>query len=209
MGVSPAQDNHDAHTAGVHHSGLFQPGQQFRGVIQRNSGGGQGRLPVGQAIGGGHLFPGRFQGLGGAADDGQHCSFDRIAYGTIGGIAGGPQGGGQIRRRANFLIRQSLGQALEKLGKDDAAVAAGLPKGPVGQPGGHGRHAAALNLGYPVNPGFHRQQHISAGVAIRHRIHIQGVEGVPVAFQAAKAGSPSLGQVLPLQNFHYCPCLAG
>ena len=209
MGVGPTEDDHDPHTAGVHHPGLFQPGQQFRGVVQGAAGGGQGRLPVGQAIGGGRLFPGRFQSLGGAADNGQHCAFDRIAYGTIGGIAGGPQGGGQIRRRADFLIRQSLGQALEKLGKDDAAVAAGLPKGPVGQTGGHRANAAVRNLAYPVNAGFHRQQHISAGIAVRHRVHIQGVEGVPVAFQAAQAGRPSLGQVLPLQNFHYCLCLAG
>ena len=54
--------------------------------------------------------------------------------------------------------------------------------------------------------GAQRQQHIGAGVAVRHREHIEGVGGVPVQFQISRRAGHCLPPVRTVQRCASASC---
>ena len=187
------KDQHNALTAGVHDTGLFQHGQQVGGIVQRSLTGLQGGVPHG-----GDLHAGAFGSLLGCqAGDGQNGALGGLHDGLVGGLDTLLQRGGKVGGGGLGLILQRFGEAAEQKACDNAGVAACAAQhgGGSGLAGfGHGtavRHGLQLGAGCADG-----HAHVRAGITVRHGENIQLIHAGALVGNIVGAGKDGVTQGL-------------
>ena len=182
----------EALPTGVDDAGLAQdreqagrPGDRLLGGIER---GRQHRLDVVVTFGRDD------RRVGGLADDGQDRAFDRLGDRSVGRAGALGQGVRQVEAVEPALAAESFGHAPEDLAGDDPRVATGAHERPEADRGGDpvGR-LAGRRLGL-LEGRLDRRQHVRAGVAVRDRIDIEGVDLVDVRLEVRDGGPERIEQ---------------
>ena len=179
---SPQQDG-DPHAPGVDDARLAQPGQQRRGPLEARLGLAHDALEGGRDRG---LTGGRGRARAGrVTHHRQHRSLDGIADRLVGRP-------GCLNERLAETVDvgvaapgEPLRDPAQHLREDDAAVAPGAEQGALGERLSVVADAALRTRPRRVERGAVREQHVSAGVAVRHRVDVDGVDGVAVRHQPA------------------------
>ena len=187
------KDQHDALTAGVHDTGLFQHGQQVRGVVQRGLTGLQRGVPHGR-----NIQLGALGGLlGSQTGDGQDRALGGLHDGLVGGLDALLQGGSQVSRGCLGLVLQRLGEAAEQKARDSAGVAAGAAQ----HGGGSGLaglgHGAAVGHGLKLGAGgADGHAHVRAGITVRNGENVQLIHAGALVGNVVGAGKNGVAQGL-------------
>ena len=170
------QNDEVALAAGVHHTGLFQHRVHLDGLRQRGVAGLDGLL---QHVLGGVLLPRCLQrALGGQTGYGEHRALRGLHHRAVGGGDALLHGGGQLCAVRLRRTLEHLAHAPEQQGQNDAGVAAGAPQQAGGRDLGGLVHRGGLALAQLVHRRLDGQAHIGAGVAVRHREHVEIVDGL-------------------------------
>ena len=187
------KDQHDALAAGVHDTGLFQYGQQVRGVVQRGLTGLQRGVPHGR-----NIQLGALGGLlGSQTGDGQDRALGGLHDGLVGGLDALLQGGSQVSGGCLGLVLQRLGEAAEQKARDNAGVAAGAAQ----HGGGSGLaglgHGAAVGHGLKLGAGgADGHAHVRAGITVRHGENVQLIHAGALVGNVVGAGKNGVAQGL-------------
>ena len=173
------EDDAQPAPAGVDHAGLAQLPELLGGVQERLSRGrGGGREDVASPrprLGG---TP--YGGVGGGAGDGQDRALDRRTDSGVAGLGG--LGHGLCHHGGVVLLGGGAGDpecdGAQDLAEDDAAVAAGAEQCPSAERGQRGSQVELLGRGLVdrVAGSAHREVHVGAGVAVGHRVDVEGVD---------------------------------
>ena len=184
---------------GIHHAGVTQHRQQVRGVGHRNSGALDDAAHQFHQVGG--LRDRGAPGLGGLPSDGQDGALNGIGHPLTRGHRRLFQRHHEVWRQHLVLIGQALGQPAVDLGEDHAAVAAGADQSPLGHVlGDTGGRVVRGAVGFFQHTA-HGEQHVGAGIAVRHGENIQGVDFRGALFQPGGGGRKHVTQIMPAELF--------
>ena len=161
--------------AGVDDARLLQDGQHLGGLGDGLRGAVAGDAKDGRDV---VSFPCRFAGgVCDGGDDGEHRALDGVGDGLVGVFPCEIAGAGEVLSSAVGIAVKTLGEALEELREDDAAVAASAHE----RAGVEDRHG--LGGGGSVQPAevfkaaLHGEVHVRAGVAVGDGEDVERVDG--------------------------------
>lgn len=196
------EDGDEAAAAGVDHSGAGED-REVPGCLAE---GGEGGVVGGAGDGGAVGRAGGVRPVGGGGGDGQDGALDGVGDGPVGGVRRAAQGPGEERAvgvgGVSLVTRrgEDLGHAAQQLGEDRAGVAARPDERPVGHgayrvgeggPGGAGLVGGEDGLDR-LGGGLDGQVEVGAGVAVGHRIDVDGVDVLAGAAQGGEGeGAPA------------------
>ena len=126
-------------------------------------------------------------GLGGGGGDGEDSALHRRGNGAVGPLRRHIHRAGKVGAGADFFALQGLREAAQELGEDDATIAACAQERPMGHCARDSRCRGLLGLAGFRKRGLAGLHHVGAGIAVRHRVDVQGVHGGHVCLQPAHA----------------------
>ena len=133
-------------------------------------------------------FTGRFASrLGNGGDDGEHGPFDGIRHRLVGVLPCQIAGTSEVVALTVGLPIEPLGEPLEELREDDAAVPASTHERAGVEGGCHFGHGRSGQTPQIVNTALHGEVHIRAGVAVGHGENVEALMGSMLRCRAAAA----------------------
>ena len=182
-GQDGIEEEHVAAGAGVDDARFGQDGQQVGRPGQRVASPFPGRLSdrqqVGTHVGGDHRRLGRL------ADHREDRALDRLSDGAVGRLGGGGQSVSEDATVDVAGFVHHAAQCAQHLGQDHARVAPRPHERAVGHGAGHRSQVVVrgLELLERRDRRLGGHGHVRAGVAVRHRVHVEEVEHLPVVDQ--------------------------
>ena len=180
-----AEEHEQAVAAGVDDAGLLQ-GRQLRGrVLDRDPAGlfhGGEQVLEPEAVGD------RLRRRGHLADDGEHGALDRRLDGPVGGVLTLDDGALEHGGVERVGLAPHLADAAHDLGEDDAGVAARAHQRALGHRRGDRGDVPDVALLELLDDRAHRERHVGARVAVRHRVHVEVVDELALSLDGRERG---------------------
>ena len=189
-GVHAAIDDHQTHSAAVHHAGLLEHRQHVRRAAQNRVAGDQNGLEQRVHV----LALGRnlLRLVGDDAGDGEDGALLGLHDGLVGGVRALAH---HLRQQGHVdlvMAGQRPGEAAQDLAEDDAGIAARALQRAAGHRVRHVRNAGVALGIHLANRGGDGLSHVGAGISVRHGEYIQGVDALAVLRQQRRAGGEHL-----------------
>ena len=186
-------DQQQAPSAGVHHAGLLEGGQHVGGALEDGlaapqHNGHQRVVIVGILL---HLLEGILGNHPGHGEDGALLG---LHHGLVGLIRAGLEGVGELDGGDLLHAGKGLGKAAQQLGGNHAGIAPGALERALGQGVCRLVRAQIFPAAHLAGGALHGQGHVSAGIAVGHREHVQRVHRLAVLFKQGRAGNHHVAQ---------------
>ena len=190
VGDEGVQDDDQAAPTRVDDAGPAQRLQLLGGVPQRLGSAGRRGLEHGREVLG-RLDRGRLRGGPGHGQDG---ALDRVRHGRVGRLRGGGQRAADPLRHGLVGGRdEHLRGTAHQLAEDHPGVAAGPEQGAVGGRAQGAQEVTVVRTGLDLLQGrLHGQVEVGAGVAVRDRVDVEGVDLLPGPAER-RQGLPAAG----------------